>query len=180
MFRPGVSPRNREGRAARAKRSSSKICDARDACDAEIIVCQYPSYPRMAWCLLWLQRRYLLFKFWQARLSFFWILLCVLDNYVSFNIEYWYRTTMVLKFYFKARSSRLDQRQTVVRATAFHSFLPKGNSLPSSIAFVDPRSPNNVTVLLDNYHWRVKIRQSSDFFNTNVCTIPSRHYKDVL
>ena len=120
--------------------------------------------------------RYLLFKFWQAILPFLWGIYSLSCSNQLGEFKYWHRATLYLKIYFpNLPESRLDrtsiQRRTVVLATAYHSFLPPSPDetlLPSSLALVHPRSPNNVTVLLDNYYWYIYIRQSSDNFYTNV------------
>jgi gluconolactonase len=61
------------------------------------------------------------------------------------------------------------------------------NSIPPSIALVNPKSPNNVTVLLDNYYGRqfnslndIKIhRPSGNFFFTDVtCVFIAVVYKE--
>ena len=67
-------------------------------------------------------------------------LLCsIIDNYVSLNID----IAKVVISHFQTGPDSI-QRRTVVLATVDHSFLPlitsRRNSLPSSIALVDPRS----------------------------------------
>ena len=63
------------------------------------------------------------------------------------------------------------------------------DSLPPSIALVNPRSPNNVTVLLDNYYGRqfnslndIKIhRPTGNFLFTDVeCVSIASFFKDIL
>ena len=81
--------------------------------------------------------RYLLFKFWQAILSLFAVDIFFFVFYRLCKSQYWYSR-------FQTGPDSI-QRRTVVLATVDYSFLPlitsRRNSLPSSIALVDPRSP---------------------------------------
>ena len=118
------------------------------------------------------------FKFGQAILSFFWgsyILCCVLIKYVSFNIDI--AQLYFLKFISLVFQSLDWTRQHPTTNGGTGNCIPfistsRRNSLPSSIAPFDPRSPNSVIVLLDNYYWYIKIRQSpSDFLYFNVMCV---------
>ena len=88
--------------------------------------------------------RYLLFKFWWAILSLFaGDIFFLVFNYVSLNID----IAQVVISHFQTGPDSI-QRRTVILATVDHSFLPlitsRRNSLPSSIALVDPRSPKTL------------------------------------
>ena len=91
------------------------------------------------------------------------------------------RTILFLKFYFTHQLNLGDSIQTTNGGTGpYYSSLllvTSGlNSLPPSVALVNPRSPNNVTILLDNFYGRqfnslndIKIhRPSGNFLFTDV------------
>ena len=102
------------------------------------------------------------------------------------------RATLFLKFSF-TQLNLPDNIQTTNGGTGpYHSslvFITSGrNSIPPSIALVNPRSPYNVTVLLDNYYGRqfnslndIKIhRPSGNFLFTDVTCVFNASVKDVL
>ena len=96
--------------------------------------------------------------------------------------------------YFTCQLNLSDSIQTTNGGTGpYHSSLllttSGQDSLPPSIALVNPRSPNNVTVLLDNYYGRqfnslndIKIhRPTGNFLFTDVrCVSIVSFFKDIL